>query len=80
MNLIISIVVAGIAGWFAGRLMKGEYGAILNIILGLIGGVAGTLLFSIIGLKSSGSLLSSIIISVVGAVFVIWLYRKIIKK
>ncbi|NNJ55590.1 MAG: GlsB/YeaQ/YmgE family stress response membrane protein [Bacteroidia bacterium] len=80
MNFIISIIIAGGAGWFAGRLMSGEYGAILNIVLGLVGGAVGSFIFSLLGFKSSGGLIPQIIISVIGAVLVIWLYRKFVKK
>ena len=80
MNIIISILIAGAAGWLAGKLMNGDYGAILNIILGLIGGAAGSFIFSLLGFKSSGGLIPNIIISVIGAVVVIWLYRKLVKK
>lgn len=79
MNLIISIVVAGIAGWFAGQLMKGEYGTLLSILLGLIGGAVGSFLFSILGFRSSGGLIPQLIVSVIGAVVVIWAYRRFIK-
>ena len=77
MNFIISILIAGAAGWLAGKFMNGEYGAVLSIILGLVGGAVGSFLFSLLGFESGGGLIPSIIVSVVGAVFVIWLYRKI---
>ena len=80
MNFIISILIAGVAGWFAGKLMKGEYGTILNIVLGLIGGAVGSAMFSFLGFRSTGGLIPNIILSVVGAVVVIWIYRKLVKK
>jgi uncharacterized membrane protein YeaQ/YmgE (transglycosylase-associated protein family) len=79
-NLIISILVAGAAGWFAGQLMKGEYGAVLSIILGLVGGAVGSFLFSVLGFSASGGLIPQLIVSVIGAVVVIWAYRKFIKR
>ena len=80
MNFIISILIAGFAGWFAGKLMKGEYGAVLNIVLGIIGGAVGSYLFSFMGFKTTGGLVPNIIVSVIGAAVVIWLYRMIVKK
>ncbi len=79
MDIIISILIAGAAGWFAGRLMKGEYSALINIILGLIGGVVGSFIFELLGFESGG-LIARIIIATVGAVIVIWLYRKFVKE
>ena len=52
MDIIISILIAGAAGWFAGRLMKGEYSALINIILGLIGGVVGAFIFELLGFEN----------------------------
>lgn len=40
--MLYSIIIGGIAGWFAGNLMKGGgYGIIKNILLGIVGGLVG---------------------------------------
>ena len=43
MGLLYSLLIGAIAGWLAGKLMKGGgFGLLINIILGIIGGfVAG---------------------------------------
>ena len=42
MGFITWIVVGLIAGWLAGQVMKGGgYGVIVDIILGILGGVLG---------------------------------------
>ena len=81
MNLIISILIGGLASWLAGTFMKGEgYGALINILLGLIGGTVGTFVISLLGFSAGGGFLPRIITSVLGAVLVIWVYRKWIKN
>ena len=48
--MIYSIIIGGIAGWLAGKLLKGGgYGIFMNIILGIIGGMLGGWLFGIVG-------------------------------
>ena len=65
-------------GWIAGKIMKSEQNLIINLILGLVGGVIGGLIGSILGI--SGGWVVGLILSVVGACILIWLYRKVFKK
>lgn len=40
--IIASIIIGCIAGFLAGKIMKGEgYGCLLNTVLGIIGGIIG---------------------------------------
>jgi uncharacterized membrane protein YeaQ/YmgE (transglycosylase-associated protein family) len=77
LNLIISLVVAGVAGWLAGNIMKtqplqiGGNPIIGNVILGLIGGVVGSAMLWMIGFGSSG-LIGGLIAAVLGAIVVIY--------
>nr|AHF24891.1 hypothetical protein [uncultured bacterium Contig21] len=74
---IIKIALWALAGLIASKLMKGEPSGLLgNIILGLIGGVVGSFLFSLLRLGTSG-IVWEIIVSVIGACAVIWLARKL---
>ena len=50
MGFLAWIVTGLIAGWLAGKVMKGEgYGVLMDIILGILGGVVGGWLFGVIG-------------------------------
>lgn len=74
--LLWVIIVGLIAGWAAGRIMgKGGYGPLMDIVLGILGGIVGGFLISLIGLHSSGGLISEIIVAIIGAVFLIWISR-----
>lgn len=77
--LIWWIVVGLIAGWAAGKIMKGGgYGVAMDIVLGIVGAVVGGWLAGLIGIHSEG-LIGTIVIAIFGAVFLIWLSR-LIKK
>jgi len=74
------IVVGLIAGWAAGKIMgTGGYGPVMDILLGIGGAIVGGFLLRLVGLYSSGGLISQIIVAIIGLVFLIWLSRKLKK-
>jgi uncharacterized membrane protein YeaQ/YmgE (transglycosylase-associated protein family) len=76
---IVWVVIGLIAGWAAGKIMKGSgYGVVMDIILGIVGAVVGGWLMGLLGIYS-GSLIGSTIIAIIGAMFLIWLSR-LLKK
>ena len=76
-GLIWAVVIGLIAGWLAGTVMKGRgYGVLMDILLGIVGGVVGRFVFGLLGL-SSWNVIGSIIVSFVGAVILIWLVRQL---
>jgi uncharacterized membrane protein YeaQ/YmgE (transglycosylase-associated protein family) len=78
-GLIWAVVIGLIAGWLAGTVMKGRgYGVLMDIVLGIVGGVIGRFVFGLLGL-SSWNVIGSIIVSFVGAVILIWLVRQLKK-
>lgn len=78
-SLIWWIVVGLIAGWAAGKIMKGGgYGTLMDIVLGIVGGVVGGWLLGLFGIHAGG-LIGSILVAIVGAVFLIWISRMIKK-
>jgi len=52
-------------------------GAVMDIILGLVGAVAGGFLVGLLGLRPEGGLVYTIIVAVIGAVVLTWIYRKL---
>ena len=76
-GLIGALVIGLIAGWLAGKVMKGRgYGVPMDIVLGIAGGAIGRVLFELLGL-SAWSVIGSIVMSFVGAVILIWLVRQL---
>ncbi len=77
-NLIINLIVAGIAGWLTGKIMHYEKSIIMNITIGLLGGFIGAAVLELFGLYGSG-IIGSIIVSIIGACIFVWLVRLILK-
>lgn len=71
------IIVGLIAGWAAGRIMKGSgYGPLMDIVLGIIGAVLGGWIMSMLGI-GGGGMIWTIIVAIIGAVILVWLVRLI---
>jgi uncharacterized membrane protein YeaQ/YmgE (transglycosylase-associated protein family) len=77
MNFILWIIVGGIIGWIASIIMHtdAQQGLMLNIIVGIIGAlVAGFLLTPLFGIDTinqSNFSLSSLLVSLLGAVILL---------
>ncbi len=80
-GLIYAVIVGLIAGWLAGQVMKGGgYGILVDILLGILGGIVGRWVFGVLGFHTDGRLVPSIIVSFVGAVILVWITRLVKKK
>jgi uncharacterized membrane protein YeaQ/YmgE (transglycosylase-associated protein family) len=79
-NFIWWIIVGLIAGWAAGKIMKGGgYGVVMDIVLGIIGAMVGGWIFNALGIYPGGGIIGSVVVAIIGAVFLIWLTR-LLKK
>ena len=78
MGIIITIIVGGIAGWLAGKLMNSNFSILGNIILGIVGGAVGSIILGFIGISGRG-LIGNTIVAVVGACVLIALGRALKK-
>jgi uncharacterized membrane protein YeaQ/YmgE (transglycosylase-associated protein family) len=76
MGWLAWLIVGGIAGLFASRLMHSRMGLIADIIVGILGGLAGGFLFGLIGQPGvTGFNVWSIFVAFIGAVVLIWVVR-----
>ena len=76
-GFIYWILVGLIAGWLAGKVMKGGgYGVVADIVLGILGGFVGGWVFGLLGLHAGG-FIGSIVVAFVGAVILVWITRKV---
>ena len=75
-GILYWIVVGLIAGWLAGRVMKGGgYGVVVDIILGILGGILGGWLFGMLHISMGDGLIGGVIVAFVGAVILVWIAR-----
>ena len=68
------VLIGLVAGWLAGMLMKGGFGLIGDIVVGVLGAVIGGYVFGLLGINSGG-LLGAIVTATVGAVILIFILR-----
>jgi len=84
MSILSWIVVGLIAGWLAGKVMKGGgFGLIGDIVVGVIGGVLGGWIASYffhVGDPMSGINLPSILIAFLGAVLLLFVLRLVTRR
>ena len=77
MNFILWIIIGGILGWIASIIMhtNAQQGLMLNIVVGIIGAlVAGFLLTPLFGIDTinqSNFSLSSLLVSLLGAIILL---------
>lgn len=76
-SILIWVVLGGIAGWLAGMIMRVRAGLVATIVIGIVGAVVGGALVELsgIGRVPDGLNLTSIGVSVIGAVVFIALVR-----
>jgi uncharacterized membrane protein YeaQ/YmgE (transglycosylase-associated protein family) len=69
------IVIGGIAGWLAGKIVKGSgQGILLNVIVGIIGGFLGGFLLEKLGLDVvAGRKWFTFFTALIGAVILLWI-------
>jgi uncharacterized membrane protein YeaQ/YmgE (transglycosylase-associated protein family) len=75
MYMIWFLVVGLVAGWLAGKVMKGSgYGVIGDILLGVIGAFVGGFLFGLVGISAHGTV-GEIIVATIGAIVLVVVVR-----
>jgi uncharacterized membrane protein YeaQ/YmgE (transglycosylase-associated protein family) len=78
--LLWVIVIGILAGWIAGKLMRGKgFGLLGDLIVGVIGSLLGSFIFGLVGLGAYG-LIGRLIVAVVGAIILLWLIRLIKRR
>jgi uncharacterized membrane protein YeaQ/YmgE (transglycosylase-associated protein family) len=74
-NLLLFLVIGVVAGFLAGKIMKGAgFGLVGDLIVGVIGSFIGVWVFGLLGIVSGG-ILGLLIASVVGALLLLYIIR-----
>lgn len=80
-QLIVMLVIGGVAGWLAGLILKGGgFGIVANIIVGIIGAILGGWLFGVLGITVGGEWAGRLVTATVGAVVLLVLIGLIRKR
>ncbi len=77
-SLLVIIIVGLVAGWLAGKLVRGTgYGLIGDIIIGIIGAFIASWLFPKLGIALGTGWIREILNSTIGAVLLLIVLRLI---
>jgi uncharacterized membrane protein YeaQ/YmgE (transglycosylase-associated protein family) len=81
-NLIFVLIVGLVAGWLAGKIMKGKgFGLIGDLIVGVVGAVIGNWIFIMLGFSVYGNgLIGSILVALIGALILLFAVRMFKKR
>jgi len=71
-GLLVVLFVGLVAGWLAGKIVRGAgFGLIGDIVVGILGALLASLLFPRLGIHLGSGLVSEIIYSALGAVILL---------
>ncbi len=84
MGIIGWIIIGGLAGWIASKIMKtdAQQGIILNIVVGIVGGLLGGWLLGLLfdmDMEGSG-LIVSFLTALVGACLLLFVVKAVTKR
>jgi uncharacterized membrane protein YeaQ/YmgE (transglycosylase-associated protein family) len=75
-GIIVILFVGLVAGWLAGKIVRGTgFGIIGDIVVGIVGAFIASLLFPRLGFHIGGGLVSEIIYSAIGAIILLLIVR-----
>ena len=75
-SLLVILFVGLIAGWLAGKIVRGAgFGLIGDILIGIVGAVIASWLFPKLGIHLGTGLVSQIIAAAIGAVILLLVVR-----
>lgn len=83
MDWLAWIVLGGVAGWIASIITKNNarMGLFANIIVGIIGAFVGTFLLKQFGVQGmSGFNVSTLLVAILGAAVLLWLFGLIRRR
>ncbi len=70
-----SIIIGMLAGFIAGKIMRGRgYGLLINLLVGVIGSYAGEFLYGQLGVTAQG-LTGQLVMSTIGAIIFLAVLR-----
>ncbi len=73
-GLIGYIIIGGLAGWAAGKLIKGSgSGILMNIVIGIVGALIGGFLLSFFFDTAAGGWIFTFFTALLGSVILLWI-------
>lgn len=87
-HFIVWIIVSGIAGFIASKIVnKSGSGMLMDILLGIVGGLVGGFIVQripavdgLLGTTGVMGFVTEVVVAMLGAVLVLWLYHLIFRR
>ena len=74
-----TLLIGGLAGWIAEKVMKSDMGLIMNIIVGVVGSYIGAFVANALGLRLGelfqGWFLGNLLVAAVGAILLLLVFK-----
>ena len=79
MDIVLFLLIGLLAGWLAGKIMKGRgFGLFGNLAVGVVGALLGGLLFKLLGITTT-NIMGSLVTAIVGAIVLLSIVSQIKK-
>ena len=81
-GIVAWIIIGGLAGWIGSKIMgtDEQQGILLNVVVGVVGGLLGGFLLSLFGVDVEGAgLFFSFLTCVLGAMILLFIVKKVTK-
>jgi uncharacterized membrane protein YeaQ/YmgE (transglycosylase-associated protein family) len=79
-DFVYILVVGLIAGWLAGKIMKGKgFGLVGDLVVGVLGAIVGSWIYGALGFGAYG-ILGSIVMALIGALLLLYVVRLVKKR
>lgn len=85
MNVIIYLIAGAVVGYVASLIMKtnSQQGLLMDIVVGIVGALlAGYVVSPLLGIGTINDAIniSTLLVSIVGAVILLWLYKLVVAR
>ncbi len=80
--LIVWLAIGALAGWLAQRILGkvGPWGLVGDIVVGIAGAIIGGYVLGLFGASGNSGLLVSFLTALIGALLLVWVVQKIVKR
>lgn len=76
-GILGAIIVGGLAGWIASRMMKANTGLFENIGLGILGAVVLNFILGLFDIYAANAWMPQLLVGLAGACLLIWVWRAV---
>lgn len=74
---LTAIIVGGLAGWIAEKVMKSDMGLLMNIVLGIVGAIVLNAILAALDVSLGAGWIAYLITGIIGACLLIFITRAV---